>query len=223
MKEEKLIYDLIWRKFVGAFMPPYEYETTTVVIRVGNYKFGAKGKRDISLGWKSLYKETEEENKLPELKKGDKVNLVSAKVERKQTTPPPRFTEAKILKLMEKLNLGTPATRASIIETVKKRKYVIVSKKNLVPTEKAKELIKKLSNSQIVSPEMTSKWETALENIYRKRAGFKGYQFFIDKIKEFVKTEIERLKKVEFVADTKIVKKSLRKNRKKFRKFRRKG
>jgi DNA topoisomerase-3 len=201
--DERKIYDLILRKFVGAFMPPYEYEITTVVIRVGKYKFGTQGKRDISLGWKSLYKETETENKLPELKRGDKVKLFSAKIEKHQTTPPPRYTEAKILKLMEKLNLGTPATRASILETLKKRGYVFVSKKGkeLIPTEKGKELIRKISNSEITSPEMTSKWEQGLENIYRKKVGFKGYQFFIDKIKEFVKTEIDKLKDVEFIVE----------------------
>ena len=207
-KDEKAIYDLIWRKFVGAFMEDYIFEITTVVIQVGKYKFGVKGKRDIQLGWKSLYKEKETEIKLPDLKKGDRVRLINAKTEKKYTQPPPKYTEAKLLKLMEKLNLGTPATRSSIIETVIKRKYIVRQGKNLTITEKGKELIEKLENSKLVSPELTSQWESGLENIYRKRVGLKGYQFFIEKIKDFVRGEIENLKDVEFIAKVKTARSS---------------
>ena len=218
--DEKKIYDLIWRKFVGAFMPPYVYEITKVILRVGKYHFGAKGKVDISLGWKALYKEKETENLLPPLKEGDIVKLVSGKIEKKQTQPPPRYTEGSLLKVMEKLGLGTPATRAQIIETIKKRGYVIASKKSLIPTEKAKELVKKLEGSNLISPEMTAKWETALENIHKRKVGFKGYKLFIEKTKELVESEIEKLKGVEFVASTQTIKKSFSKKR--FKRFKRK-
>jgi DNA topoisomerase-3 len=226
--DEKKIYNLVWRKFVGAFMDNYEYEITTVILQVGKHKFGTKGKRDIKLGWKALYKEKQDENKLPKLRKGDEVKLKNATVNRKQTTPPPRYTEGKLLKVMEKLNLGTPATRASILETIKKRGYVSVSKKSLIPTEKAKELVRKLSNSQVISPELTSKWETGLEKIWTKRVGKKGYEFFVEKTKELVKSEIEKLKDLEFVASeqtrTKVFKsqKQRFKTKKVFRRKRRK-
>ena len=216
-QEERKIYDLIWRKFVGAFMDNYIYEITSVIIQVGKYRFGTKGKRDIQLGWKSLYKEKETENLLPSLKEGDIVKLVSGKIEKKQTQPPPRYTEGKLLKVMEKLGLGTPATRSQIIETVKKRGYVITSKKSLVATEKAKELVRKLSNSNLISPEMTARWETALENIHKRRVGFKGYKLFIEKTKELVESEIEKLKGVEFVASTQ----TIRRAKKRFGKFKR--
>lgn len=218
-KDEKAIYDLIWRKFVGAFMEDYIFEITSVIIQIGKYKFGVKGKRDIQLGWKSLYKSKETEIKLPPLKKGDKIKLVNGKVEKKFTQPPPKYTEAKLLKVMEKLNLGTPATRSSIIENVIKRKYIVRQGKNLTITEKGKELIEKLKNSQITSPELTAKWESGLDNIYKKKAGYKGYQFFIEKIKEFVKTEIENLKDLEFVAKVETVETATKsKSYKKFRK-----
>jgi len=199
-RDEKRVFDLIQKRFLGVFMPNYEYEITTVVIQVEKYKFGTKGKRDISLGWKSLHKEKETEIKLPALKKGDKVKLISVEIEKKFTQPPPRYTEASLLKIMEKFNLGTPATRSTIIENLLKRNYLIRKGKNLSITPKGKELIEKLKNSQITLSELTSKWENGLENIYRKKAGFKGYQYFIEKIKEFVKAEMENLKNVEFVA-----------------------
>ena len=219
-KDEKAIYDLIWRKFVGAFMEDYIFEITTAIIQVGKYKFGVKGKRDIQLGWKSLYKAKETETKLPPLKEGERLKLVSGKIEKKFTQPPSKYTEASLLKKMEKLNLGTPATRSSIIENVIKRKYLIRKGKNLTISEKGKELIEKLKNSQITSPELTAKWEKGLDNIYKKKAGYKGYQFFIEKIKDFVKTEIENLKDLEFVAKVETAKKS--KSYKRFKKFKRK-
>jgi len=193
--EERKIYNLIWRKFVGAFMEDYIYETTSVIIRVGKYKFGTRGKVDIALGWKALYKEEKQENsKLPLLKEGDKVLLKKVEVKKQFTQPPPRYSEGKLLKVMEKLGLGTPATRAQIIETLKKRGYIAVKGKNIVVSEKAKELIEKLKDLEVSSPEMTARWENALENIHLKKVGYKGYQHFLDKVKEFTAKQVERLK-----------------------------
>jgi DNA topoisomerase-3 len=200
-EDEKKLYDLILKRFLAVFYPPYIYETTTAVIRLGNYTFVARGKVDISLGWKEVYNKKESENKLPKLQKGENVKKTDQKMEEKKTQPPPRYTEGKLLKAMEKLGLGTPATRAAIIETLKKRGYVIASKKALIPTEKGKELVEKLLNSEVSSPEMTAKWEKALENIYLRRVGYKGYRLFVDKVKEFIKNEIEKLKDKEFVAN----------------------
>jgi len=197
--EERKIYYLVWRKFVGAFMPVYEFETTTAFINVGNYTFVSRGKVDISLGWKALYKEKEsKEEKLPPLQKGEEVKKVKTLLEEKKTQPPPRYTEGSLLKLMEKLGLGTPATRAQIIETLKKRGYITIKGKNIVVNEKAKVLIEKLKDLEIASPEMTAKWENALENIYLKRVGYKGYQHFLDKVKEFTAGQVERLKHITF-------------------------
>ena len=197
--EERKIYYLVWRKFVGAFMPVYEFETTTAFINVGNYTFVSRGKVDINLGWKALYKEKEsKEEKLPPLQKGEKVKKVKTLLEEKKTQPPPRYTEGSLLKLMEKLGLGTPATRAQIIETLKKRGYITVKGKNIVVSEKAKELIEKLKDLEIASPEMTAKWEKALENIYLKKVGYKGYQHFLKKVKKVTTEQVESLKNTTF-------------------------
>ena len=193
--DEEKIYHLIYRRFIGAFMSPYEYESITVFIKVGNYLFMSRGKRELSLGWKSLYKEFQpEENKIPPLKKGEKVKKLRTLLEERKTQPPPRYTENTLLKKMEKLGLGTPATRAQIIETLKKRGYIVVKKRKIYPTEKAFSLLELLKNSRVVSPHLTAEWEKKLEEIYTKKLNKKGYEKFLSAIKQFIKNEVERLK-----------------------------
>lgn len=199
-EDERKIYDLVLRRFLGAFMPDYEYETTTITTRVGDYRFLTKGRRDIQLGWKELYREDLKESKLPELKEGDSVRKVKAFSERRETKPPPRYTEGALLKKMEKLNLGTPATRAYVIATLLDRSYVVRKGKALVSTPKGRELISKLSDSQVSSPEMTGEWENELESIYTGKKGHRGYESFLGNIKEFVRKEIENLKSVEITS-----------------------
>ena len=196
-EEHKRIYDLIWRKFVGAFMPDYVYEVTEVAIKLGKYDFLAKGKREVQLGWKSLYRDDvdkKQENILPPLSLKEAVKVDSVKAEKRKTQPPSRYTEGMLLKKMEKLGLGTPATRASIIETLKKRKYVISSKKSLKPTEKGRKLVEKCNGLPILNVEMTSEWEKALEKIYRENRGAAGYDAFIGRIKAFTKELVEEIK-----------------------------
>ena len=208
-EDEKKIYHLVLRKFIGAFMPDYEYETTTVITGLGKYRFITKGKRDINLGWKVLYQEKGKEDKLPELHEGDKVLKVNVEGEERKTKPPARYTEATLLKVMERLGLGTPATRADIINTLLERGYVVRKGKSLMSTPKGKELISKLKDSRISSPEMTAEWEKELETIYTQRKGKSGYERFLEGIKEFVKNEIENLKGREFTAPRQATKKML--------------
>jgi len=113
---------------------------------------------------------------------------------------------------MEKLSLGTPATRASIIETLKSRGYLVLNKKHLISTEKGRELIKNLQGSKIVSVEMTSEWEQRLEDIYKAKKGFGGYKDFLEKIKTFTKEEVERIKTLSFQASQKPFKEKSKKS-----------
>ena len=120
-----------------------------------------------------------------------------------------------LLKKMEKLGLGTPATRSSIIETLKKRRYVISRKKSLHPTEKGRELVEKCNGLPILNVEMTSEWEKALEEIYRENRGVAGYDAFISGIKVFTEDLVERIKKIKFkVCVDKKTKKAVRKRKK---------
>ena len=197
--QEKKIYDLILKRFLAVFYPPYVYEKLRLFTEVGKkYLFYSEFKKVLSLGWKILYKPEEEKGEFPPLQEGDRVKKLSQKMEKRQTQPPPRFTEGTLLKEMERLGLGTPATRATIIETLKERGYLTKKGKVLVPTQKGRELIQKLSSSKVASPSLTAEWEKKLEEINLKKLGYKGYKNFLESIKDFTAREIEELKGLTF-------------------------
>ncbi len=196
------IYILIARRLTGAFMPDYLYQTTTINTKVKTHNFISRGKIDTQLGWKELYRKDKnsdenqesDDQSLPNLSKDDIVDKLGENIESKETKPPEKYKESSVLGVMERLNLGTPATRASIIETLKSREYVILEKKNLVPKEKGIQLIQSLQNRDFTDPEMTADWEHQLDNIYKNKEGLNGYQDFLAKMKGLVKSEIEGLK-----------------------------
>ncbi len=117
--------------------------------------------------------------------------------QRRQTQPPARFSEGSLLREMERLGLGTPATRASILETLKERGYLRPEGKALRPTEKGRTLIALLRDREVASPELTATWEKALEGIWREKKGAKGYEAFLQAIHAFVRKETENILKME--------------------------
>jgi len=191
--DERKIYDLVLRKFIGAFMEPYVYESTVVITKLGNYRFYSRGKVDLQLGWKTLYREEEKVKPLPKLEKGDLVKKIGLTGEDKMTQPPSHYTEGALLKEMEKLMLGTPATRSEIISTLIERAYVRRKGRSLISTAKGRALIKSLSFSSVSSPEMTSEWERKLDLIYKNGLGEKGYEDFMKEIRAFVEKSIGEL------------------------------
>lgn len=194
--EETKIYNLIFRKFVGAFMPDYRYNQTSVLTDLGSYKFLSKGIKVLQLGWRELYAGAQDkgaDQMLPPLAKGDRVaNKKVWKVDM-ETKPPAVHTEASILKQMEKLGLGTPATRAAILEKIKSTGYADRQNKAMVSTPKGRELIARLK-SGITSPEMTAEWEKKLGEIYSKKKGMAGYKGFLDEIRLFLSNEVAQIK-----------------------------
>ena len=198
-KDVQQIYDLIYRKFIGAFMPNYEYETTHIITKLNDFNFATYGKKNINTGWKSLYV-LDEKNVLPDLKEGHSVIKNKLDCIEKNTKPTPAFTEATLLAIMEKYTLGTPATRADIIEKLLARNYILRDKKNIISTDKARELILKTINRKFIDPELTGEWEKQLENIVNENSGFKGYNVFLENIKNFVKEEISIIKGLEIKA-----------------------
>ncbi|MCK9228832.1 MAG: DNA topoisomerase [Syntrophorhabdaceae bacterium] len=195
--EEVDVYNLIFRKFVGAFMPDYRYSQTSVLTDLGGYKFLSKGVKVLQPGWMELYKGPAEQM-LPPLVKGDKVsNKKVWKVDMK-TKPPQVHTEASILRLMERFGLGTPATRAAILEKIKSTGYADRQNKALVSTPKGRELITRLK-SGITSPEMTAEWEKKLGEIYSGKKGQAGYRGFLDEIRLFVSGEVAQIKSMSAI------------------------
>src|SRR5512133_2931995 len=192
--DERRIFDLIARRFLAVFHPPARYARTTVVTEVEQERFRTRGKVTLEAGWRGVYgleaddpqkqkqdEDTEGEGELPELKQGQQVRCVDAESEAKQTKPPPRYTEATLLSAMEtagklvdeeelreamkESGLGTPATRAEIIETLIRREYVERVGKDLQATPKGIQVITMLEGHPLTSPELTGDWEKRLADI----------------------------------------------------------
>jgi len=202
------IYELIKNRFLAVFMPPYEYETTKAILDIDGYQFTASGKVELSLGWKAIDREDEDdkiEAPLPQLEKGDMVHKISQRVIEDKTKPPAHYTESTLLNKMKQLELGTGATRAGIIQTLKDRFYIKNKGKSLIATEKGFALIEKIKDKEFASPKMTSKWEQQLEQIYTQKLGKKGYEDFLNQIKEFTKKEVEAVKGISIQMEQKPV------------------
>jgi DNA topoisomerase-3 len=197
-EEEKKIYDMVVKKFLAVFYPDFIWEETTVLIKVGSYSFVSKGKVIKQRGWTELLGGGKDVF-LPDLKKGNEVKVNSAKFERKETKAPRRFSDGVLVAKMKKIGIGTPATRAGIIEALLKRGYVERGRKELIPSGKGIELVKKLAEKgcKLVSVELTAEWEKRLKEIREKKLGLKGYREFIEGIKNFVRENVELLRKLD--------------------------
>ena len=182
---EQKLYDMVVRRFLAVFYPPAEFLTTTRITRVEEEPFKSEGKILVSPGWLAVYgKESQGDDEtatLVPVAANEKVKTDSIEVKPNQTKPPARYTEATLLSAMEgagKLlddeelraamaarGLGTPATRASIIEGLLTEKYIHREGRELVPTAKAFSLmvlLKGLGVPELFSPELTGEWEHRL-------------------------------------------------------------
>lgn len=171
--DEAKLFDLIARRYISLFYPPYTYDSTTVTVSIQGEEFHAKGKRVKDPGWKKAYGwelDTDQDDladqMLPQLELGQEVAVQSCRVPASKTQPPTRYTEATLLTVMEKHNLGTPATRADIIEKLLSSDSIERKGSHLVPTPKADQLLE-LVPEELRSPQLTAKWELELENIAR--------------------------------------------------------
>lgn len=193
--EERNIFDLIAKRFIAVLSPAFEYEQTTLRISINGELFTAKGKIIKSKGWKSVYdgqKLNEEDDaedqdqSLPDLKKGDKIKPASVQLVNGKTKPPARYTEATLLTAMEHpgkfienealreamdktSGLGTPATRADIIEKLFNSFYMERRGKEIHPTSKGIQLVEMVPED-LKSPELTAKWEQRLSLISKGKA-----------------------------------------------------
>ncbi|MDK8181926.1 DNA topoisomerase III [Paenibacillus sp. UMB4589-SE434] len=184
--EERKLYDLIARRFLSLFMSPVVYEQVSLSLAIGNETFTAKGRTTLESGWRQAYDndwqeededqahkvEQRDQERLPQLQQNDKVPVKRVYVQRDRTKPPARYTEATLLTQMEKHSLGTPATRADIIEKLISSDTIERVGNQMKPTGKGKQLIE-LVSSELRTPELTAKWEQELERIARgdRRSG----------------------------------------------------
>ncbi|NUU59127.1 DNA topoisomerase III [Paenibacillus agri] len=179
--EERKLYDLIVRRFISLFYPPARYDAVAVTVQVEGESFHVKGTTVKDAGWREVYggdmsNDDEDENaadepaasgvKLPELREGETVRVRRCMVKAGRTQPPKRYTEASLLTQMEKHGLGTPATRADIIEKLVSSDTIERQGNQLHPTGKGKQLIG-LVSPQLRTPDLTARWEAELEKIAR--------------------------------------------------------
>ena len=191
-REEKLIYDLVAKRFIAVFYPECKISNTLVEGQVGTINFKTSGRQILEMGWREVYakdkkediekKEKDEEQTIPEFKIGE-TGPHKPLIHQGKTTPPKAFTEATLLRAMETAGknvedeelremmknngIGRPSTRANIIETLFRRKYIERKKKNIFATTTGVELIDTIQDELLKSPELTGEWESKLRKIER--------------------------------------------------------
>ena len=216
--DEITIYQMVVNRFIEAFSPDSEEERMQVRFTNGTNTFTWKACRQISLGWKAVQKDkaTEADKKedgdehilssLPNLTEGEVLSLVNADITEHKTKPKPLYTEATLLSAMEnagkevedadskkamaECGIGTPATRANIIETLILRDYIRRDKKSIIPTEKGLAVYEIVKDKKIANAEMTGSWELALAAI---EAGKMPSERFSQGINSYVGTICEEL------------------------------
>ena len=216
--DETTIYQMVVNRFIEAFSPDSEEERMLVRFTDGNNTFTWKACRQISLGWKAVQKGKEAEaekeeygdeqvlSSLPNLAKGEILPLVDTEITEHKTKPKPLYTEATLLSAMENAGkevedaeskkamaacgIGTPATRANIIETLILRDYIRRDKKTIIPTEKGLAVYEIVKDKKIANAEMTGSWELALAAI---EAGKMPSDKFVQGINSYVGTICEEL------------------------------
>lgn len=188
--DERRLYDLIVRRFIALFYPAYRYDETAVTIELAGESFHAKGRVTKDAGWKAVYgqdtvpsgDEDENDNEehgtqqqsLPMMQIGDVLKEARCSLEKYATKPPARYTEASLLSVMEKHNLGTPATRADIIEKLLQTDTIERKMNTLQPTGKGAQLIELVAPA-LRSPELTARWEQELEQIAKGKGNMKTF------------------------------------------------
>ncbi|MBA2360036.1 MAG: DNA topoisomerase 3 [Actinobacteria bacterium] len=214
--DERRVFDLVAKRFLAVFHPPARFARTTIVTEVEEERFRTRGKVTLEPGWRGVYgleaddakqdEDAEGEGELPNLEQGQEIRCADAESEAKETKPPPRYTEATLLSFMEtagklvddeelreamkERGLGTPATRAEIIETLIRREYIERVGKDLQPTPKGLGVITMLDVHPITSAELTGDWEKQLLDIEH---GNGDRSSFMDGIAGFAKATVEEI------------------------------
>jgi len=210
-EKERNIYQEVVATTLAMFAPDYKYEETKVEIDVKGINFEASGKVEKQIGWKSLFKNRQTKKKetvLPLMEKGQACQ-VDVEIAEGKTKPPKYYTEGQLINVMkhagkevddealqhtlkESEGIGTEATRASIIETLKRQMYIEVRKNQVTVLDKGKILCQAVEGTLLASPEMTAKWETYLKKIGKNEG---SQELFLDRIKQMIQALMENAPK----------------------------
>ena len=221
-QDELKVYDLVTKRFLAIFHPEAVFERTRVETTVRENIFRTSGRRLVEAGWRSVYGELAEADRgdddsggdqlLPRLEQGEGVQTREVEFMRKETQPPRRFSDASLLGAMETAGkevedaelreamkdsgIGTPATRASIIERLVDVGYIERDGRALVATEKGIQVIRLLGEHQLTSPELTGSWEHRLRLIEQSEDTRPA---FMEDIKKFTTETVQELDKLKGV------------------------
>lgn len=178
-RDQLRLYTLIWNRFIASQMAPQIQQSTSATLQCGIYTLKATGVHVLFDGFTimqpSKKKDSEESDFLPPLKKGDIVKNTKVNGEQHFTAPPPRYTEASLIKTLEEKGIGRPSTYAPILDTIQKRRYVTKENKQFIPTEvgfKVTELLKKYFEG-IINVDFTANLENWLDKIAEGKATYK--------------------------------------------------
>lgn len=209
--KENAVYDMIALRLLEAISGACTKEITDISLEALHYDFTLKGCKVLEPGWRSIKgylsdEDTEPVQNLPELKKGDEVKIKEATVLEKTTKAPVLYTEAGLLSAMESagkqieneegrkalqnIGIGTPATRAAIIETLFSRNYIQREKKSLIPTEKGLQVYDLVKDRKIADVAMTAEWELALQKIENNEADAGVFQKEMEKYASSITNEL---------------------------------
>jgi len=206
-KEEQNIYLLVLYRTLGIFEKPYVYDETTIETLISNVAFQTKGKTEKEKGWKRLIQDSKDkkEETFPTVSENDTVDY-DLRPEEGKTLPPKYYTEGTLLTAMKNVSkttenqddkvilketegIGTEATRANIIETLKKQKYIIENNGKIYVTKKGNLLCSMIADDEIANAEMTATWERYLKQIQENRG---TQEKFLTSIQNFVTHLIEK-------------------------------
>ena len=209
------LYKLVYNRFLASQMAPAVYDTMNVNIKANAYDFKANGQVLKFKGFMTLYvegtdkEETEEEGMLPELEENQEVKLKKLNPKQSFTEPPPRYTEASLVKALEEKGIGRPSTYSPTITTILERRYIEKEKKQLYPTELGKVVNKLLTENftDVINVEFTAKIEDEFDEIAEGHEKWKKmirefYGPFEEEV-EKVEKELEHVEMVDEVSDVK--------------------
>ena len=212
-KDQYKLYNLIYNRFLASQMSAAIYDTVSVKIDANKYNFKANGQTLRFKGFMALYveskdtEEKEENNQIPELQENETVEKVDIENIQSFTEPPPRYTEASLVKTLEEKGIGRPSTYSPTITTILERRYIEKNQKQLVPTELGKVVNNILVErfADIVSEEFTAKMENQFDEIAIGKQAWKNIikEFYgpFEKELEKANEELEHVELVEEVSD----------------------
>lgn len=207
-QDEFRLYKLIWERFVASQMAPRVFHETVLILGAGEYELEAKAVQEVFDGFRVILKRDSEGNKsiLSNIKKGVKIRPVKVEMEEKETQPPVRYTEATLIKALEKEGVGRPSTYAVILKNIQQRRYVIKREKRFFPTDLGLIVNDMLKHffKELVDIKFTAQMESHLDNIESGKESAKNMlEDFYKKLNKDIERAKKKLEKIRIILDDK--------------------